>query len=357
MQSKGKICKQWDGRACRIDDLNLQQDGDFYVVTGKATNVIQYSLPHLELRLSFYDTDRRLILKRDFHVTNRVLVPRQTCRFKFEGEWRPGMSSVQAEVCPYPSKRDINIDIPSPIHIRELNPYQDELIVGSKRSTIQKGDLIFVRADDLSDITIAFGGLVRLVTRSPFYHMVVYDHGGRFVHAGWPKVEDGSLWDYFLRKPNLVLSWGRCLYRDGREVTGIDGDKAVSFIEAQMGKRYDLLANLSFLFRSDGIPNTPYSLRKVFQSKNHFNHRRRWGCSEIVGAAWYFAAGIVFVENMADKTYVSPADIYDSLYCRQICQLKILEGVPSLLVKQSTPALVGLAYQYNDNLVETHSKS
>lgn len=158
------------------------------------------------LRVKVYNLERRLLLTDDFHLTNRLLAPSESSEFKYSCEWRTGIGHINVSICPYPSKLDISVD-PSPrINIREINELEDELIVGQKKVKIQKGDLVFARVDDVLDKSAALGGPVRLVTRSPYYHMLLYDHGGRFIHAFWPTTEENTLERFYLTRPNLLLS-------------------------------------------------------------------------------------------------------------------------------------------------------
>jgi hypothetical protein len=325
--------KGWRSDAGRVENVAWGRSGDFLLVEGTVTNVTQKSLPHLLLRIKVYNTKGRLILTDDFHLTNRRLRPAQTSRFKYEGEWKEGISAVKVSACPYPSEMDIAVD-PSPlIKIRELNLFQDELSVGDKKAVVQAGDLIFARVDDVLDKSAALGGPVRLVTRSPYYHMLIYDHGGRFIHAFWPTTEENTLERFYLRRPNLLLAWGRPVHSDGTQVSPKEGARAVGFARTQIGKPYDVAANLSYLFRTDGMQKVPYFLRRIFDKSNRFKSSRKWQCSGLACAAWYHAAGIVFADNLHDRMYLSPADIAESIYCKLICNLRITEGEPLLLTR------------------------
>ncbi len=216
---------------------------------------------------------------------------------------------------------------------REINHWQDELRLGTKRALIQRGDILFVAGENVTDITGVFGTAVTLVTNSPYYHMGLYDHGGRFVHAGWPKVESRDLRTFYLKKTNVILTWGRPRHHDGSPVTEKEVSEVIRFSEEQIGKPYDVLANLSFLLRADGLPEVPVIMHKLFQERNWLQDSRKWHCSELVGAAWFKATGVSFVEDMKSKTYLSPADIYDSLYQDVVCTLKLRDGRFRLLTK------------------------
>lgn len=217
--------------------------------------------------------------------------------------------------------------------LREFNTWQDELILGSKKARIQRGDMIFVAGENISDIVGVFGTAVTLVTHNPYYHMLLYDHAWRFVHAGWPKVESRDLRSFYLNKSNVILTWGRPRHHDGVAVNPEEARKVIAFCETEIGKPYDVMANLSFLLRMDGLPEIPPIVNKVFQDRNWLHDKNKWHCSELVGAAWYHGARVSFVEDMKSKTYLSPADIYDSLYHDVVCTLKVKDGRYSLLTK------------------------
>ncbi len=217
--------------------------------------------------------------------------------------------------------------------LREINEWQDELRIGGKRAIIQRGDIMFVAGENITDITGVFGSAVILVTNNPYYHAALYDHAWRFVHAGWPKVESRDLRSFYLKKENVILTWVRPKHPDGRAVTEEETRRAIDFVEDQIGKSYDVLANLSFVLRADGLSEIPPIIHKIFQDRNWLQDKEKWHCSELVGAAWYEAAKVTFVKDMKTKTYLSPADIYDSIYQDLVCTLKIKDGKPKLLTK------------------------
>lgn len=321
----------WTSKACLIRDLRWQRKGDFLEVQGSITNVIKSSLSHLMLRVKVYNEDSRLLLTDDFHLTNRLLAPRESSEFKYSCEWRNGVVRIDVSVCPYPSELDISVD-PSPrIRIRELDALQDELTVGRKKVVIRKGDLVFARVDDVLDKSAALGGPVRLVTRSPYYHMLIYDHAGKFIHAFWPTTEENDIFDFYLKRPNLLLAWGRPLHKDGAEASSIEGAKALEYAKTQIGKPYDVGANFSYLFRSDGIQKMPYFLRRFFDRSNRLKSSKKWQCSGLACEAWYRAAGIEFADNLDDYIYLSPADMAESMYVKLYAHLKVSGGEPTLL--------------------------
>jgi hypothetical protein len=333
---KSDTSRSWSESAGVIRNLEWTRRGDFLEVSGTVTNVTKGSLSHLMLRIKLYNEDGRLLLTDDFHLTNRVLKSGQTSAFKYSCEWRPGIQDVSVTVCPYPSEMDISVD-PSPqIKIREINELEDELLVGRKKVKIQKGDLVFARVDDVLDKSAALGGPVRLVTRSPYYHMFVYDHAGKFVHAFWPTTEENDIFRFYLKRPNLLLAFGRPLHKNFSEATPEEGAGAVRYSRTQIGKPYDVAANFSYLFRSDGLQKVPYFLRRIFDKSNRFKSTRKWQCSGLACAAWYHASGIVFADNLHDRMYLSPADIAESIYCKLICNLKISEGEPLLLIRKDS---------------------
>ena len=54
-----KLCNKWGNDACdiTIDPPGLKIDGDFFIVTGTATNKINCTLPHVMLQLTMHYTD------------------------------------------------------------------------------------------------------------------------------------------------------------------------------------------------------------------------------------------------------------------------------------------------------------
>jgi uncharacterized protein YycO len=217
--------------------------------------------------------------------------------------------------------------------LREINTWQDELILGAKRAVIQRGDVVFVAGQNVNNIVGVFGAVVTLVTHNQYYHVLLYDHAWRFVHAGWPKVESQDLRGFYLKEADVSLTWGRPKHQDGRQVSAEEAKKVINFVETQIGKPYDVLANLSFLLRMDGLPEIPPLVQKLFQDRNWLHDRNKWHCSELVGAAWFHGAGVSFVKDVKSKTYLSPADIYDSLYQDLVCTLRKREGKYTLLTK------------------------
>jgi len=106
MPLRKKLCKQWDEDACRIDEVSLERLGDFFRVTGKATNLLGCVLPHLRLRLVIRDRRGRQMDEDIFHITDRKLAPAESCRFKIEGEWKRGMAVAEVTVYPYPAEEE-----------------------------------------------------------------------------------------------------------------------------------------------------------------------------------------------------------------------------------------------------------
>ncbi len=101
-----RMCINWDEDACRIDDVLLQRLGDFFKVTGKVTNRLKCTLPHLQLRLGIYNLRGKKIMEDIFHITDRQLKPNESCLFKMEGEWKRGMKRVKVSV--FPCKKESN---------------------------------------------------------------------------------------------------------------------------------------------------------------------------------------------------------------------------------------------------------
>jgi cell wall-associated NlpC family hydrolase len=316
----GNLCRLWDENACRVENLTFRRTGDFFVVRGRVTNTLGCIIPHPELRLELFDSSAKLLYCKVFHLVKRRFEPGDACEFKFEDEWRKGAASARVVTNPANSSRD-------------LNEWQDELICGPKHAVIQRGDMVFASVSEVTESPLVFGSIVQLVTRSPYYHMVMYDHGGRFVHAGWPKVEARNIWQYYFKRPNTVLAWGRPRTPDGRSPKSDEASQAVAFLEKRIGKPYDILGNLPFIFRADGLAKIPFFLRKLTQDRGTSHDKKTWQCSEIVAAAWYNAAHVSFVEDMHDRTYLSPADIYESTSTDIVCILRLNNGGTTLMVK------------------------
>jgi hypothetical protein len=103
---EGKICTRWDENACRIEDVKLECLRDFFRVTGKATNLLKCTLPHLMLKLEVVDAKGRQVIEDIFHITDRRLDPEETALFKLEGEWKKGMTAAKVTVEPRQPKAE-----------------------------------------------------------------------------------------------------------------------------------------------------------------------------------------------------------------------------------------------------------
>jgi len=219
--------------------------------------------------------------------------------------------------------------------LKPFNEWQEELSVGKKHTVIQRGDIVLVSGEDVSDIPGVVGAMVSVATRSHFYHAIIYDRGWRFIHAEIPKVESDNLDAAYFGKSKIALTWVRPRRPDSRPIPAADTGKVIQFAEEQIGKPYDFLATISFVMRSDGLAEIHLPLRKYFRYRNWLQDDDKWYCSELAGAAWYNGAGVIFVDETKNKTYLSPADIYDSLYQDVVCTLKVHEGKFILLTKAS----------------------
>jgi hypothetical protein len=96
-----KICKKWSKGACQITNQGLEKLGDFFRVKGEVTNLLDCTLPHLQLRLIITDKKGKKVIEDIFHITDRKLSPMESSRFKIEGEWKRGMKTIKVEVLPY----------------------------------------------------------------------------------------------------------------------------------------------------------------------------------------------------------------------------------------------------------------
>lgn len=96
-----RLCESWDENACKFEDVKFERLRDFFRVTGKATNLLKCTLPHLMLKLEVHDGKGRKVTEDTFHITDRKLTPGETASFKLEGEWKRGMVSAQVFVHPH----------------------------------------------------------------------------------------------------------------------------------------------------------------------------------------------------------------------------------------------------------------
>lgn len=219
--------------------------------------------------------------------------------------------------------------------------WREHIVLGDRRALIQRGDVLLVAGQRVDELSEAFGALVTYFTRSVYYHAMVYDHAWNFWHAFQTHVFQTNVPDFFFKETDVALSWLRPRRRDGRPLTSSDTARVVDFCRRQNGKKYDLWANLGFLFRADGTMWIPACIRpilwRLFQDRNWLRNPNRWHCSELVAGAWLVGASVEFVEGMQQKIFVSPADIYDSLYTELVCTLKISGGAFQLLTT-TTPS-------------------
>jgi len=93
-----RLCKEWDENACRIEDVTFERLRDFFRVRGKAGNLLDCTLPHLQLKLVVLDAKGRPLIEDIFHLTDRKLRPGEHCEFKIEGEWKRGMKDAKVTV-------------------------------------------------------------------------------------------------------------------------------------------------------------------------------------------------------------------------------------------------------------------
>ncbi len=95
-----RICRSWGVDACRIGHVRLERLRDFFRVTGEVTNLLDCTLPHLQLKVTILNKKGRQVDSDVFHVTDRKLEPGESARFKIEREWKRGMSNVKVTVWP-----------------------------------------------------------------------------------------------------------------------------------------------------------------------------------------------------------------------------------------------------------------
>jgi hypothetical protein len=341
-----KLCDQWNADACdiTIDPPNLKRVGDFFIVTGTATNKINCTLPHVMLRLMMHykDPEREPMLQDTFHVTDCALQPGESFKFKIEGEYEDEMDYVSIDV--RPSDRSILPDtdqeespIDSSVELPVLSPindWQEKLSFAGKEAIIQRGDIVLIAGENIDDLADLMASVVTMVTRSIYYHAIVYDHDWNFIHAFATEVFRDNIENFFFKRTNVTLTWLRPKHLDNSAATEDETQEVIEFATEQLGKPYDLLANVAFLLRADGLPGIPEFIQKLFQNRNWLHDKGKWHCSELAGASWYNTCGVQFVVDMKSKTYLSPADIYDSLFQDVVCTLKIVNGEFEMLTKQ-----------------------
>ncbi|OGD79071.1 MAG: hypothetical protein A2Y64_06720 [Candidatus Coatesbacteria bacterium RBG_13_66_14] len=220
--------------------------------------------------------------------------------------------------------------------LSELDEWREVLFLGPSRlAEIHRGDVVLVTDENVDDIAEVMGALVTMVTHSVYYHALVYDHAWRFIHAFATRVFADDIQGFYLGKTNVTLTWLRPRHSDPAKIIGREETAAVvEFARRQIGKPYDLWANLAFLFRADGMSRAPDWLHALFQNRNWLDDHGKWHCSELVGAAWWHGCGVRFTDDMKSETFLSPADIGDSIYGDVVCTLKIRNGEYQLLTKQ-----------------------
>jgi hypothetical protein len=213
--------------------------------------------------------------------------------------------------------------------------WREYIVLGDRRALIQRGDVMLLTGQRVDEISELFAAAVTYFTRSVYYHAMVYDHDWRFWHAFETRVFRAAVPGFFFNETEVALSWLRPRRRDGRPLTRADTARVVNFCRRQNGKKYDLWANAAFLFRADGMMWIPARIRpilwRLFQDRNWLRNPNRWHCSELAAAAWLVGAGVNFVDGMKQKIFVSPADIYDSIYTELVCTIKLSGGAFELL--------------------------
>lgn len=346
------ICENWDSDACEIKLDNGDKPeklGKYFRISGTAKNVHEQNckLPHLRLDVEFLDAKGKSlelgVLGEEvddpnaygciIHVSDRAVSPGETAKFKLEGLWNDKIKKVNVKTRPkVEPHKDIPPSVPEELKFEKLNSWQDEISLGSKSAIIQRGDIL-LDAGPAEGVISVFSAMIAIITNSPYHHAMVYDCDWNVVHATWPKVERNTLEKLYLNMPEAVLSWVRPKYRDAKPVTESDADKALEFASKQIGCDYDLIANAGFLFRADGLPEMPVEIEKIFQNRNWLSDHKKWHCSELAAGAWWLGAGLELVEDMRQKDFLSPADIYTSHHHDVVCTLIIKNGRPRLYTK------------------------
>ncbi len=347
------ICENWDENVCeiKIDKGDKpEKQGNFFRVSGSVRNAHadNCNLPHLRLDVSFLDNKGKPLdvgvlgeevenpnLRGNvIHVSDRAVSPDETTSFKFEGIWNDKIEKVEVKTRPKIAEalELLAASRPKGLELAKINPWQDKISLAGKSAVIQRGDIV-LDAGPAQGIVKVFSAMIAMVTNSPYHHAMLYDCDWKVVHATWPKVERNSLESLYLNQPDAVLTWVRPKFKDGRAVTKAEAKKALAFAAKQIGRDYDVIANVGFLLRSDGLPGMPLDIEKLFQERNWLADHSKWHCSELAGGAWSLTVGLDLVEDMTQKDFLSPADIYTSLYHDIVCSLVIKDGKAKLYTK------------------------
>lgn len=346
------ICQNWDENVCKITfdkSDKPEKQGGFFCITGKVRNVnaSNCDLPHLRLNVTFLDVQGKPlevgVLGEDvkdpnergnvIHVTDRAISPNETVPFKFEGIWDDRINKVVIKTRPKGLKTlAFAPSIPEGLILKKVNTWQDEISLGGVTAVIQRGDII-LDAGPAQGVSKVFCEMITNVTNSPYHHAMLYDCSWNVVHATWPEVESNSLENLYLNRPDAVLTWVRPKFKSGKAVTESDAKKTLKFALDQKGHDYDMIANAGFLFRADGLPGVPAEMEKLFQNRDWLNNQEKWFCSELASGAWWYGAKLELVEDMLQKDFLSPADIYTSVYHDIVCTLMIKGGKAELHIK------------------------
>jgi len=218
--------------------------------------------------------------------------------------------------------------------------WREYIILGDRRAMIQRGDIMLLTGQRVDEIAELFAAAVTYFTRSVYYHAMIYDHRWKFWHAYETSVFSARVPEFFFNETEVSLSWLRPRRHDGGPITGLDTARVVNFARRQNGKKYDLWANAAFLFRADGMMWIPACIRPIlwnlFQNRNWLRNPNRWHCSELAAASWLMGADVTFVDGMKQKIFVSPADLYDSIYTELVCTLRLSGGAFQLLTASQT---------------------
>lgn len=346
------ICENWDENVCEIKldkGAKPEKQGNFFRVQGSVKNVHadNCNLPHIRLDVSFFDKkgkpldvgvlgeeEENVNLRGNVvHVSDRAISPNETTFFKFEGIWNDMIEKVEVKTHPKEERLLLLVpSVPAGLELTPINSWQDRISFEGKSAVIQRGDIV-LDAGPAQGVIRVFSAMIAMVTNCPYHHAMVYDCGWNVVHATWPKVERNSLENLYLNQQDAVLTWVRPKYKNGKAVTEADAKKALAFASKQIGCDYDIIANAGFLFRADGLPGMPLEIEKLFQERNWLADHSKWHCSELAGGAWWLGAGLELVEDMRQKDFLSPADIYTSLYHDIVCSFVIKDGKAKLYTK------------------------
>jgi len=143
-----------------------------------------------------------------------------------------------------------------------------------------------------------FGSRIRKVTNAEYNHVAMFLDDEWLVEATFKGVKKTHITDYLEREYKGKLEVD--IYRI-TNITDIERDLMLLFLEDKIGKKYDFLQLLTlWVFIVLGIS------RRI----EPIDNTHKWICSELIAESAY-SAGIRFSEKI-DPDCIAPADIVNS---------------------------------------------